>query len=164
MRGRTVALAALAGALLAGCAKSPTQKAAEDARDAAVVERMSREPFKPIIPRAISPIDITRYGLDRPGCAFRKHGEQDPLFVADSDEGFMRIGGDLKRYAAKTESAQLPENARTTYVGLSSWVDLVRLPDAGTGGDQRHWPARILIHDAQERVAFMADGMVTCTG
>lgn len=151
--------------VLAGCwDKTPAQKAAEDARDVAMVERMSKEPFRPIIPKPVTSADVTRYGLDRPGCMFRKGDERDPLFIADSEEGFMRIGGDLKRFAAKKESAQLPGNARTTYVGLSSWIDLVRQPDAAAGGDQDRWPARMIIHDAQERVAFMADGMVTCIG
>ena len=153
----------LAGALMAGCDREDTaRKAAEDARDIAMVERMSREPLKPIIPAPITAIDVARYGLDRAGCAFRKHGQRDPLFLGGADDGFMRIDGDLRRYAAKQQSAQLPGGARTTYVGLSSWIDLARLPDAATGGDARHWPARLIIHDSLERIAFMADGTVTC--
>lgn len=163
-RGMVLLASLLLGGLLAGCwEKTPAQKAADDARDVAMVERMSKEPFRPIIPKPVTSIDVARYGLDRPGCAFRKGGTGDPLFVGDSVEGFMRIGGDLKRYAAKKESAQLPGKARTTYVGLASWIDLVRQPDAGTGSGQDRWPARLIIHDAQERVAFMADGTVTCT-
>lgn len=150
-------------ALLAGCAKEdPTQKAAEDVEDVAMVERMSREPFKPIIPDPITPADIARYGLDRPGCSFRKGGEKDLLFFGDASDGFLRIGGHLNRFAAKTVSAQLPGGARTTYVGLSTWLDIVRLPDRTADNDSNSWPARLILHDAQERVAFMADGIVTC--
>lgn len=167
MDKKVIALAALGlfGSVLpTGCAeKDAARQAAQDARDIAMVERMSREPFEPIVPTAISSVDITRYGLDRPGCVFRKTGGNDPLFIAGGDEGFMRIGGDLRRYAAKLESAQLPGNARATYVGLSNWIDLMRRPDAGTGADEDHWPARLIVHDARERVAFMADGAVTCT-
>jgi hypothetical protein len=25
-----------------------------------------------------------------------------------------------------------------------------------------HWPAKLVLHDAQERVAFMSEGEVTC--
>lgn len=155
--------------LLAGCgdehrAREEAKDAAEDARDIAMVERMSREPFKPILPKPIGAVDMARYGLDRAGCAFRKQNAQDPLFLAGSEEGFMRIAGDLNRYAAKTESAELPGGARATYVGLTSWVELVRLPDEGTGAGQDRWPARLVIHDAQERVAFQADGVVSCSG
>lgn len=153
--------------LLAGCgdehrAREEAKDAAEVARDVAMVERMSREPFKPILPKPIGPIDMARYGLDRAGCAFRKQGVKDPLFLAGAEEGFMRIGGDLNRYSAKTQSTELPNGTRSTYIGLSSWVELVRLPDQGTGAGQDHWPARLIIHDAQERVAFQADGMVDC--
>ncbi|TCM22015.1 hypothetical protein EDF56_101695 [Novosphingobium sp. PhB165] len=150
-------------ASLAACGQgSPARKDAEDAHDIAMVERMSKEPFKPILPKPITRIDIDRYGLDKPGCTFRKQGDADPLFIANAEEGFMRIEGDLKRYAAKLESAQLPGNARATYVGLSTWVDLVSLPDKAGGSDNTHWPARLVLHDSQERVAFLADGEVTC--
>lgn len=152
-------------ALVSGCDKpDPVRQAAQDARDVAMVERMNREPFHPIILKPITKMDQTRYGLDKPGCTFRKAGEDDPLFIAAKDEGFMRIGGDLKRFSAKVASADLPGGARSTYVGLSSWVDLIRQPDAGTGGDQNVWPARLIVHDAHERVAYMADGRVSCTG
>ncbi|HKT85827.1 MAG TPA: hypothetical protein VJQ77_07070 [Novosphingobium sp.] len=149
-------------AMLAGCGKEdPTQKAAEDALDVAMAERMSRQPFKPIIPDPITPVDIARYGLDRPGCSFREGGKN-LLFFGDASDGFLRVGGNLNRFAAKTASAQFPGGARATYVGLSSWLDIVRLPDKIADNDPDSWPARLVLHDAQERVAFMADGIVSC--
>lgn len=152
----------LSFALLAGCAKEdPTRKAAEDAQDVAMVERMSREPFKPIIPDPITGADVARYGLDRPGCSFRKSGK-DLLFFGDATDGFMRLGGNLSRFAAKSDSAELPGGGRTTYVGLANWLDIVGLPDRRADDDANSWPARLILHDAQERVAFMADGIVTC--
>ncbi|MFT4057114.1 MAG: hypothetical protein QM681_21605 [Novosphingobium sp.] len=153
-------------ALLAGCGReTPAEEAAENAHDVAMVERMSREPFKPIIPIPITSIDVERYGLDKPGCSFGKgtvEGQDGPIFIATSGEGFMRVGADLKRFAAKGESADLPGGARTTYVGLSSWVDIVRLPDSGNASDQQTWPARLIVHDSQERVAYRADGVMRC--
>ena len=157
-----LALAAMVS--LSACGREdPARKDAEDAHDVAMVERMSKEPFKPIVPKPITSVDVERYGLDKPGCRFRKQGEADPIFIGNAEEGFMRIEGDLKRYAAKLESAQLPGNARTTYVGLSTWVDLVSLPDYDGGSDHTHWSARLVLHDSQERVAFLADGEVACT-
>lgn len=160
---RTTAVVLTVLVALAGCGhKSPTEKASDDAKDIAMVKQMSREPFKPIVPTTITADDVNRYGLDKPGCSFRKKGAGDPLFIAGRDEGYMHVGSDLKRFASKKESADLPGGARSTYMGLSSWVDLVRLPDAATGADDQAWPARLVVHDAQERVAFQADGVVTC--
>lgn len=155
----------LAGfALLSGCkGENSADDGATQAKDVAMVERMSKEPFQPIIPAAITSDDVARYGLDKPGCTFRKGESKDALFVAGKDEGFMRIGPDLKRYSAKEASADLSGGARSSYVGLGSWVDFVRLPDGDTGGGETKWPARLIVHDAQERVAFRADGMMTCT-
>jgi hypothetical protein len=161
MRTQVTVLAALIA--LAGCNReSPAEKAADDARDVAMVERMSKEPFKPIVPGVITKVDIDRYGLDKPGCTFSKGTSTDPLFIATRDEGFMRLADDLKRFSARSLSADLPGGARTTYVGLSSWVDIVRQPDAGTSSDQETWPARLIIHDSRDRVAFMADGTMRC--
>lgn len=150
-------------ALMTGCVKEdPTEKAAEDADDIAMVKRMSRVPLKPIVPEPIGKADIARYGLDRPGCSFRKIGSNDILFFGDDADGFLHLGTDLVRLAAKTQSAELPGGARSTYVGLANWVALVRLPDRRADGDSLSWPARLVLHDAQERVAFTADGTVTC--
>jgi hypothetical protein len=156
----------LAGlALLGGCGKENSAgNPAEAARDVAMVERMSKEPFKPVLPVVITEMDIERYGLDKPGCSFRKGTQTDPLFIAGKDEAFMRVGADLKRFSAKDVSAELSGGARSTYVGLAGWVDLMRLPDGGTGSDDLHWPARLVVHDAQERVAYQADGSMTCRG
>ncbi|KHK91955.1 hypothetical protein LK12_10635 [Novosphingobium malaysiense] len=155
----------LMGAMLNACQKKdPERKAQQDAHDVAMVERMSRAPFKPIVPSPITADVRERYGLDRAACAFRKKDGRGPLFLAGSREGFLNIAGDIKRYAAKAETAVLPGHARTTYIGLSGWADLVRLPDQGTGADQKRWPARLILHDAQERIAYTADGTVTCKG
>ncbi len=150
--------------LLGACdAKSHAEKKSDDAHDIAMVKRMSKAPFKPILPKPITEVDMERYGLGHRGCRFTAKGGKAPIFVAGPDEGFMIVDRDLDRYAAKTESAQLPGKAHSTYIGLANWLDIVRLPDEGTGGDQIHWPARLILHDAQERVAFMSDGMMDCS-
>jgi hypothetical protein len=155
-------------ALLGACTtesptESPPENAAQAAEDVAMVERMSREPFQSIVPEPITAADVARYGLDRPGCGFRKTGAQDILFFGDASDGFLKIGDDLKRFSAKTSSAELPSGARTTYIGLASWLNITHLPDAEGDGDPATAPARLVLHDAQERVAFMADGTITCT-
>ncbi|MBT0669025.1 hypothetical protein HT136_11675 [Novosphingobium profundi] len=163
MQGKWVALALVA--VLAGCGSKPdpVEKKADAAKDVAMVERMSKAPFKPILPKPITDIDMERYGLSHRGCTFTVKGDKMPIFVAGPDEGFMIVDRDLDRYAAKTASAELPGKARSTYIGLENWLDIVRLPDEGMGGDAIHWPARLILHDAQERVAFMSDGKMDCS-
>ncbi|MCJ2181850.1 hypothetical protein MTR62_03915 [Novosphingobium sp. 1949] len=128
-----------------------------------MVERMSKAPFKPILPKPITKVDLVRYGLAHRGCLFTPKGSKDPIFVAGPDEGFMHVGRDLDRYAAKTDSAELPGKAHSTYIGLENWLDIVRLPDEGADGTAVHWPARLILHDSQERVAFMNDGIMDCS-
>lgn len=162
MKNKIMVLATLS--LLAACQKQdPVEEFAEDQKDVAMVERMSRPPFRPVIPKPITEVDMARYGLGHRGCLFTAKGGKAPIFVAGPDEGFMHTAGDLDRYAARTSSAELAGKARSTYTGLDNWIDIIRLPDAGTGSSDVHWPARLMLHDPQKRVAFMADGMMDCS-
>lgn len=155
--------------LLAGCGKDPPPaKAPDDARDIAMVKRMNQAPFKPILPEPITAEDMARYDLGRDGCSFRRGDDAaaDLLFITQEDRGYLKVGGKLQTVAAKQGSAELPAGARSTYVGLDNWVELVA--QAGSGGvdapDLSEWPSRMVIHDAQERVGFDARGMVRCKG
>jgi len=151
--------------VLSACGEDRTErKAANDARDVAMVERMNRVPPQSIEPDAFSLEEISRYGLGTMPCAFQR-GDMPglgPIFVADKDEGVMKVGEQIRRLAARSESAELPGGARTTYVGIDSWLQLERLPDDGTGADEAMFPARLVIHDAQERIVFRVDGTVRC--
>lgn len=156
--------------MLCGCEdkKEPQAKVIDDAQAVAMVERMNQTPFKPIQPQPLTPDDLARYDLARTGCAFRPgdNPHDAPLFVAQSDRGFLKIDGVLQPVAAKSGSAELPSGAHSTYVGLDGWIELVaQAGDTGTTakGNQA-WPSRLVIHDAQQRVSFNALGQVSCTG
>lgn len=156
--------------LLSGCGdhKEPQPKAVDDAQAVAMVERMNQTPFKPIQPQPLSADDLARYDLVRSGCSFRPGNKPDeaPLFVAQHDRGFLKIDGVLQPVAAKSGSAELPSGAHSTYVGLDGWIELVaQAGDEGKGPEGKQaWPSRLVIHDAQQRVAFNAIGRVSCSG
>lgn len=148
---------------LAGCGgPSPETKAAQDARDVAMVERMSKPPLKPIAPEPISADQMRRLGLDRISCAFSRNADEPAIFLAGLAEGFMQVDGEIERLAAREHSAELPGDARSTYIGLKNWVDFQSLAGEGPAGDARHLPMRMILHDAQERVVFTADGTMSC--
>jgi hypothetical protein len=163
-----VAAAAWVSLTLGACSenKDRAEDAAEAARDVAMVERMNETPFRAITPAPITTQDVARFGLgERGGCLFRPglDDRADPLLVTQSDEAILKIADQLARMAAKRSSATLPGGAYTAYVGLYSWIDLMRLPDEGTGGDDYRFPARLILHDAQGRIAFQSNGSVLCS-
>jgi hypothetical protein len=167
---REMMTALLAIAALTGCGerKEPQVKAIDDEQAIAMVERMNQTPFRLIRPQPLSGEDLARYDLARTGCSFRPGDDPDepPLFVAQRDRGFLKIGGVLQPVAAKTGSAELPSGAHSAYVGLDGSIELVAQAGSeanGPGGKQA-WPSRLVIHDAQQRVAFNAVGRVSCTG
>lgn len=154
-------------AVLAGCGsdEQPRAKAADDAQDVAMVERMNQPPFLPIKPQPFTAADIAQYDLARSGCMFRPGDRADeaPLFVAQQDRGYLKIDGKLLPLAVRNDSAELPAGAHSTYVGTQNWVELVA--QAGQGGvsrGEKTWPSRFVIRDANERVAFNAIGQVSC--
>lgn len=161
-------LAVLSVAALAGCGgdKDPQRKAADDAHDVALVERLNQPPFKPVLPQAFTAEDIARYDLARSGCMFRPGNKPDepPLFVAQEDRGYLKIEGKLRPLAVKSGSAELPSGAHSTYIGTSNWIELVaQAGGEGRGPDgAKAWPSRLVIHDANERVAFDSLGQVSC--
>lgn len=165
---RKVVLAVLGLTALTGCGgnEDPQHKAVDDAHDVALVERLNQPPFKPVLPQAFTTEDIARYDLARAGCMFRPGNKPDepPLFVAQSDRGYLKIDGKLRPLAAKSGSAELPSGAHSTYIGTSNWIELVaQAGDEGTGPDgATAWPSRLVIHDANERVAFDSLGQVSC--
>jgi len=169
MMHKTMA-AVLGMVLLGGCGnhKTPQSKTVDDAQAVAMVERMNQTPFKPIQPQALTADDLARYDLVRNGCSFRPGNEpnEPPLFVAQHDRGFLKIDGVLQPVAAKSGSAELPSGAHSTYVGLDGWIELVaQAGNEGKGPNGKQaWPSRLVIHDAQQRVAFNAIGRVSCSG
>lgn len=155
-------------ALLAGCSKEapPQNKARDDARDVAMVERMNQPPFRPIRPEPFTADDIAHYDLGRSGCTFRPGDKADeaPLFVGQQDRGYIKIEGKLQPLAVRNDSAELPSGAHSTYIGTQNWVELAaQAGPSGRGPDgQEAWPSRLIIRDANERVAFNALGRVSC--
>lgn len=172
MRKANCGLAAtlLALALLGGCGddKASQPKVVDDARDVAMVQRMNQAPFRPIRPQPFTAEDLAQYDLARNGCTFRPGNKPDepPLFVAQSDRGYLKLAGVLQPLSVKSGSAELPSGAHATYVGLDNWIELVaQAGGEGVGPDGKTaWPSRLVIHDAEQRVAFNVVGQVSCTG
>ncbi len=165
---RKIWLAVLTVAVLSGCGDkdAPQAKAVDDAQDVALVEKLNQPPFKPVLPQPFTTEDIARYDLARAECMFRpgKQADEQPLFVAQQDRGYLKIEGKLYPLAVKSGSAELPSGAHSTYIGTQNWVELVaQAGEDGAGpGGAKSWPSRLVIHDSNERVAFDSLGQVSC--
>lgn len=156
-------------AFLSGCGggdREAQRKASDDAKDVALVEKLNRVPFKPILPEPFEAEDIARYDLARSGCMFRPgdNPNEKPLFVAQEDRGYLKIEGKLYPLSVKSGSAELPSGAHSTYIGTQNWIELVaQAGDQGTTvNGAQSWPSRLVIHDSSERVGFDAVGQVRC--
>ena len=157
-------LGAVISLFLTGCgADSSRQESSNADLDIAMVERMNRVPPRPLSLDVITASDIAHFGLAAMNCTFSS-ANIEPVFMGGANDGVIKVDGDLQRLAARTQSAELPGDARTVYVGPDRWAELSRLPDAGTGAGRNRFPARLTIHDAHERIVFISDGVVHCAG
>jgi hypothetical protein len=158
--------AACFGALvLAAChSLTPAEKAAQDARDVAVVEAIQHRhpPLQRIHPQPID-VGVRRlFNLTDAGCDFRS-GQRGggPVLVAGRAKAALLIDGKPVIYAADSGSPALPFGTHEKYVGRSNWAQLVRKPGEGAPGQL---PMSLTIRDRFARVAYFARGTLTCHG
>lgn len=154
----TVPLLAL---LVAACGNdlSPAEKAAQDARDVAMVEAAQKvqPPVREIGPQPIQQADVDRYNLGGPGCAFTPKDKPGPILLTGEESGIVKIGDRLVMLAADSGSDEFPRNTHEKYAGRGAWIQLTRGEGPETGA-----PGSITIRDRYERVIYFSAGSLSC--
>lgn len=150
-------LALLAAAC--GSGTTPAEKAANDARDVAMVEAAQKvqPPVQRLGPQPIQQADVDRYNLGGPGCAFSPAGGGGPILLTGEERGIVKIGDRLVVLAADSGSGAFPKNTHEKYVGRGAWIQLTKGegPEVGT-------PGSITIRDRFERVVYFSAGSLAC--
>lgn len=150
--------------LLAGCNQlSPEEKAAQDARDIAVVKAANDQP-PPLVPVSPQPIlfpDIRKASLYGPGCAFvAEGGGLGAIVMTQEKRAAIKLSDELVILASDPGSTKMPQGTWSHYVGKKRSLTLTRL-DSGKNADAE-WRGKLVITDAGDRVVFEAEGLVQC--
>ena len=153
--------------LLAACGPEMTaeEKAMADARDIAAVEANQAPPVIPVAPEKILYPDIEKNELFGTSCAFAPEGGGiGAIALAMEDTGYLKLDGEIVRFAADKGSAELPMAAREKYDGKAYSFRLELEETAGTqdGVETVNYPATLTILDSGDRVAFDATGIAQC--
>jgi hypothetical protein len=157
--------------LMALCAcdrQSAAEKARDDARDVAMVEKAQRQipPADPLAPQPITFADVQANKLAGAGCAFTaKSGEGgDPVLYADGRRAVLKIDGQLVQFASDAGSTELPYATREHYVGKS--LDLRLRKDGGegvaAGEEAMRWPGSVTVRDPWKREVYSEPGILEC--
>ena len=163
MRG----LAALAVLLaLAACGENltPEEQALRDERDIAMVERAnnSMPPLKEVTPEPLLYPDIERNDLLGAACNYAPGTSLGTRVIAREADAFMKVDGEVLRFAADPGARELPLRTRSLYNGREYSL---RLQIAG-GGEQAEadYTGQVTLRDSHGRVVYEGEGPVQCGG
>ena len=177
-------LLVLAGtALLAGCGDdvSPDEQAAADERDIAMVENANKAmpPLRLVSPEPILLPDIERYDLLGEACSYAPGTSLGARVIAREADAFMKIDGEIERFAADPGARELPMHTRSVY-NSKDYSLVLALGDGGseaagegntesasptspTDGRSNH-EGSVTLRDAYGRVVYEGVGLAQCKG
>ena len=153
---------------LAACSRQPTAEevAAQERRDIAQVEAVQKQkpPPQMIAPEPILFPDIEKYDLFGAGCAFAPGDSMGAIMLARDKVAWMKLEGDLVRFASDPGSAEMPLGTWSRYSGKEMALALTRSEGAGDpdGEETVRWRGRLTVTDPFDQVIYNEEGMVQC--
>lgn len=166
-RGHAIASGALAVLLLAGCERelTPDEQALQDERDIAQVEKAndSMGPLQPVTPEPILYPDIERNDLFGASCNYAPGTSLGTRVVAREADAFMKIDGEIVRFAADPGSRELPQRTRSLYAARAYSLRL-QLDGEGEPSAQgtTDYEGSVMVFDSHGRVVYEGTGIAQC--
>ena len=163
------ALVAPAVLLVAACAEevSPEEQELRDAQALAAVERANalEPPLEEVIPETIAYGDIERHDIYGASCAYAPGTSLGARVIARQADAFMKVDGEILRFAADPGSRALPLETRTLYNGraysLRLEIEQQGEPPA-TPEARQIYEGTIYLRDRWDRVVYSGSGPVEC--
>lgn len=177
MRRCQSVLALLSVAALAGCGQglSPEEQALKDERDIALVERANAAgpPVKEIAPDPIGAPDLERFDLLGKGCNYAPGTSLGTRVIAREADAWMKIDGEMIRFASDPGSRELPGKSRSLYsakeyalqLALADKRETAAVGDASTtagAGKTTNHEGTVTLRDAWGRVVYEGSGLAQC--
>ncbi|KRA83385.1 hypothetical protein ASD76_04850 [Altererythrobacter sp. Root672] len=155
--------------LLAGCGSSstPEEQALEDARDVAMVEaaNKSEPPLQLVTPEPILLPDLERYDLYGAACNYAPGTSLGTRVVAREADAFVKIDGEVQRFAADPGSRELPLGTRTLYNGKEFSLQLeIKGEGEATADGKENYEGTVTLRDPHGRPVYEGTGLAQCGG
>lgn len=153
--------------VLAGCDVEPTPEelAQADARDVALVEAANdvTPPLKLVTPEPILLPDIERYDLYGMACNYAPGTSLGTRVVSRESDAFVKIEGEVHRFAADPGSRELPMRTRTLYNGKEYSLRLAIDGEAEPESDgTSNYEGSVTLRDRYGRVVYEGTGLAQC--
>ncbi len=153
--------------LLAGCGDtmSHDEKALHDERMVAMVQRANdtAPPLQEVTPDPILYPDIEAADLYGAGCSYAPGTSLGMRVFARGVDAFMKIDGELVRFAADPGSRELPGGTRSLYNGRTHSLRL-QLNGEGeeTPSGKRNYEGTVTLRDPHGRIVYEGTGTAQC--
>jgi hypothetical protein len=152
--------------LLAGCSDevSPEEQAAANERDVAIVEAANKAPppVQLITPEPILLPDIERYDLLGEACSYAPGTSLGARVIAREADAFMKIEGQIERFAADPGARELPMHTRSVYNSKDYSLVLALREDTAEGQQRASYEGSVRLRDAHGRVVYEGTGEAQC--
>ncbi|MBO9498434.1 MAG: hypothetical protein J7496_10415 [Novosphingobium sp.] len=146
-----LALAACGGANDDQSDKTLSNKAATE------IVKQVNDASVPIQPEPILEHEIKRLRFRSAGCVFSPgSGGHGAMVLAMKEAGYMKVDGEMIRFAADSGSPEIRPGVRSRYFGTSHWFRLSFTDKAGG--------AHLTVGDHADNIVFDAEGKVWCDG
>ncbi|MWV28055.1 hypothetical protein [Aurantiacibacter rhizosphaerae] len=160
----------LAGFAIASCGEEISDAEREE-KDRAVVEsvRSANDTPPPVIEVVPEPIlypDIEANDLYGLSCSYAPGTSMGARVIAREVDAYMKVDGDLLRFAADPGSRELPANTRSFYNGRKYSMRL-EIDDQKAGeqvgdGGTVMYEGTVWLRDRWDRVIYQGTGPVSC--
>lgn len=162
MRTYILSLACLA---VAACEAQPepVDKAAQDARDVAMVEKAQkmRPPPEDLIPEIITDADLEEKDVLGGFCAMQHPSGLHYLAVVRPDDGWIKLDGELVRLSPDKGSPQQPYGTWAKYDGREYSMRM-RVTAGDAEMEPGASPGELLVRDSFDREVFSISSQIDC--
>lgn len=168
MRLPIIILAALA---LSACGEELSE-AEQAEQDRALVERVrdaneAAPPLVELVPEPILYPDMEANDLLGLACSYAPGTSMGARVIAREVDAYMKIDGDMIRFAADPGSRELPAKTRSLYNGREYSLrldieDKIPLEEAGEEAATRFSEGTVWVRDQWDRVVYQGTGAVDC--
>ena len=124
-------------------------------RDASAIVKQVNDASVPIEPQPILEHEIKRLRFRSAGCVFSPGtGGHGAMVLAMKEAGYIKVKGEMVRFAADDGSAMLKQGIRARYFGTSHWFKMSFTDDQGG--------AHLIVGDHADNIVFESDGKAWC--
>ena len=150
-----------AAALVASCGNETSRSEQEEiAETERAIVAAEGPPAIAIEPQEMTFADFERNAIYGAGCSFALREGGEAIAVALGEAGYLKVDGEVARFAPDSGSEENPLGTRSRYDGLEHGFHLAIEPD--DGAEAANYPARLTVYDARNRVVYEAEGRASC--